>query len=156
MVCRRESRYIELGIMPAGVYRRVFVCGNIVLKIPRLRHFLEGMCSNRWEREMWQIWRPFFGWRTLCPVISGDPAGFLLVMSRAHQPVTQMDIVSLQDAYPSITAESKPEDYGRLAARVVAVDYGLPDVQLARDQRAYYRSFMAGDKPHFNGEGQDA
>lgn len=105
---------------------------------------------------MWRTWRPVFGWGTLCPVFFGDPFGFVLVMARAQQPIAHADIECLPDAYPDVTAESKSQDYGRVNGRVVAVDYGLPDPQLARHRREYYRSFITENKPHFNGEEQDA
>lgn len=102
--------------MPAGVFRRVLLLGGIAVKVPRLRQFTGGMRSNRWEREMWRTWKPYFGWNTLCPVLFADPAGVLLVMARAEQPISQAEVESLPDAYPGITAETKPQNYGRHAA----------------------------------------
>ena len=138
--------------MPAGVYRRVFLIGRFAVKLPRLRHFLGGLCSNRWEREMWRTWQPVFGWGTLCPVLFADPAGFMVVMPRAEQPVDAADVAALPDAYPGTTAELKPDDYGRLRGRVVAVDYGLPDPPLAKHRRDYYQSFVVENRSHFSGE----
>ena len=104
---------------------------------------------------MWRKWRPVFGWGTLCPVVLADPAGLLVVMSRTEQPVEDAELGTLPDAYPGITAELKARDYGHLAGRLVAVDYGLPDAALVRDRREYYNSFVIKNRPHFNGE-QDA
>ena len=138
--------------MPAGAYRRVFLLGGFALKVPRLCHFAGGLWSNRWEREMCRTWQPVFGWRILCPVLFSDPFGFLVVMPRAAQPIDFSEITSLPHAYPDIGAETKAEDYGRFQGRVVALDYGLPDGELVRERRAYYESFVAGNRPHFNGE----
>ena len=138
--------------MPAGVYRRVVFLGGVAVKRPRFRHFLGGLCSNRWEREMWRTWRPVFGWRTLCPVLFADPLGMVVVMPRATQPIEASDLATLPDAYPGITAELKAQDYGRLGERIVAVDYGLPEAWLVSDRREYYKSFVSEKRPHFNGE----
>jgi hypothetical protein len=145
-----------LGIMPAGAFRRVFTFGSIAVKVPRLRHVAGGMRANRWEAEMWRTWRPYFGWRTLCPVLLADPAGLVMVMARAEQPVSAADVETLPDAYPDITAETKVQDYGRYAGRVVAVDYGLWDAEDVAQRRDYYASFRSENKPHFSGEEQDA
>jgi hypothetical protein len=104
---------------------------------------------------MWSVWRPFFKWGTLCPVLFCDPLGLLLVMARAEQPVTLAEIQGLPDAYPGTTAEPKPDDHGRFKGRVVAVDYGLPR-DLVQKQRDYYSSFVSENRPHYNGEEQDA
>lgn len=104
---------------------------------------------------MWRKWRPVFRWGSLCPVVLADPAGFLVVMSRAQQPVEFAELSTLPDAYPSITAELKPQDYGHLFGRLVAVDYGLPDTEVTGARREYYEAFLKGNRPHFNGE-QDA
>ena len=141
--------------MPAGVFRSVFLIGEIAIKLPRLRHFLGGMRSNRWEREMWRTWRPYFGWSTLCPVLFSDPTGLVIVMCRAEQPITQAEVDSLPDAYPGITAEAKLQDYGRCGGRVVAVDYGLWDADQVAVRRDYYRSFATGTKAHFIREERD-
>lgn len=156
MLFRGFAGDIKLGLVQAGVFRRVFTFGSLAVKVPRLRHLAGGMRSNRWEREMWRIWRPYFGWRTLCPVLFADPAGLVLVMARAQQPVSRIEIESLPDAYPGITAETKSQDYGRYAGRVVAVDYGLWDARDVAERRRYYRQFESENRPHFSGEEQDA
>jgi hypothetical protein len=89
---------------------------------------------------MWRIWRPVFGWTNLCPVTFADPLGLLVVMPRAAQPVTFEEVVAATpDCYPDTTCETKPEDFGRLGDRVVALDYGLPDADMVCERRAYYR-----------------
>ena len=87
---------------------------------------------------MWRVWRPVFGWESLCPVIFADPLGFVVVMPRARQPVSREDVERLPDYYPDITAETKVEDHGRIGSAVVAIDYGLPDPDMVKDRRAYY------------------
>ena len=71
--------------MPRGVYRRVIVTGSIVWKLPRFKHFADGLRCNRWEREMWRHWRPLLQWETLCPVLFGDRLGLVLCRAPANQ-----------------------------------------------------------------------
>ena len=60
-------------------------------------------------------------------------------MPRATQPVTFADVVgATPDYYPDITSETKPEDFGRVGGRVLALDYGLPFADQVRERRAYY------------------
>ena len=124
--------------MPHGAYRQVVLMGEVAVKFPRLRYLGKGMRCNRWEREMWRVWRPVFGWNSLCPVLFADPLGFVVVMPRAEQPVTRDEVDGLPDYYPGTTSETKVEDHGRIDTGVVAVDYGLPDRDLVDDRRAYY------------------
>ena len=88
---------------------------------------------------MWNQWRPVFQWRTLCPVLFADPIGLLVVMARAAQPVTSAEVRALPDYYPNISAETKPEDYGRLGEEIVAVDYGIFSEDTLLEQRRYYQ-----------------
>jgi hypothetical protein len=138
--------------VPAGVYRRVFLVGGIAIKVPRLSQLLAGMRCNRWEREMWRTWRPFFRWNTLCPVLFADPVGVLVIMPRAQQPVDNAEVEGLPDAYPTITSESKAEDFDRLGGRVVALDYGIPYAAWVSERRLYFQDFATSARPHFNGE----
>ena len=129
--------------MRKGVFRRVLFVGNLALKVPRLRTLLAGMRCNRWEREMWQYWRPIFGWKNLCPIYVADPLGVLVIMPRAKQPVTFEDVVKATsgeyDYYPDITAETKTDDYGWVGNRILALDYGLPNAGMVVARRAYYK-----------------
>ena len=59
-------------------------------------------------------------------------------MSWASQPVSEEEIDALPDYYPSISAELKPDDYGRLKGNVVALDYGLWDKDTVNEKRNYY------------------
>ena len=127
--------------MPLGVFRRVFLVGNLAIKVPRLRRIREAMQCNRWEREMWRTWRLKFGWSHLCPIIYADRFGFVVVMPRAVKNAThdEIDGADPDDIYPSITAEAKPDDWGRVNGRVVALDYAeVIDAQMAAEKRAYY------------------
>jgi len=94
---------------------------------------------------MWKIWRPIFEWETLCPVLIADPLGIIVVMPRASQPVTHSEVDAMPDHYPDTTSETKVEDHGRIGDAVVSVDYGLPDREMVKSRRAYYRQ-KAGEK----------
>ena len=88
---------------------------------------------------MWRVWRPLFGWENLCPIIFADPLGLVVVMPRASQPVSFDDVkAGYGNYYPDITAETKPEDFGSINGRIVALDYGLFDADHVRTRRAYY------------------
>lgn len=125
--------------MPFGAFRHVILIGCIAVKIPRIRNAFSVLRCNRWEREMWRVWRPIFGWENLCPVKFADPLGVFVIMPRATQPVTFEEVVeATPDYYPDITSETKPEDFGRVDGRVLALDYGLPDADMVRQRREYY------------------
>jgi hypothetical protein len=129
--------------MPRGVFRRVLLIGPWAVKLPRWRNFSKGLRCNRWEREMWQVWQPHFNWTYLCPVLLADPAGLIVVMPRASQPVSDNEAeAAADDAHPSVNCESKAADHGRLGDRVVALDYGLPDEDMVLERRQYYGTFL--------------
>lgn len=131
--------------MPVGVFRRVCLLGRFAVKVPRLSNFRAGLCCNRWEREMWLKWRPKFGWGNLCPVLITAPFGLILIMRRAHQPVTFEDVEAAdKDCYPDIHVEYKPENWGRLGDRIVCVDYGIPFEQDVTERRRYLSKFPEG------------
>jgi hypothetical protein len=115
--------------MPLGNWRQVFLCGPYTVKIPRDEpdRAAGARCLNRWEAEMWTVWRPKFGWQHLCPVVWADKDGHVLVMQRA----TQAEIRAFEAAWmdsqsdPLPSAEDKPADWGHLDdGRLVVVDYG--------------------------------
>jgi hypothetical protein len=88
---------------------------------------------------MCKVWRPVYGWENLCPIIFADPLGVVVIMPRAQQPVTFEQVVAASpDYYPDITSETKPEDFGIVKNKVFALDYGLPDIDLVQERRAYY------------------
>jgi hypothetical protein len=130
--------------MPSGVYRRVILVWQFAVKVPHLHNALSGLRCNRWEREMWRVWRPAFGWKNLCPIEFSDPLGFIVVMPRATQPVTIEEVdEAIGDYYPDITSESKAADFGRVDGRVLALDYGLSDAKEIHKQRSLYIEHLA-------------
>ena len=109
--------------MPSGAFRHVILLGQIALKIPRIRTVSAALRCNRWEREVWRKWRRISGWENLCPIKFADPLGAFVVMARATQPVTREDVREADiDYHPGIDAECKPEDWGRVDGRLVALD----------------------------------
>ena len=75
------------------------------------------------------------------PIDSADALGLVVIMPRAVQPVTFDEVVAATpDYYPDVTAESKPEDHGRLGDQVVVLINGLPDAEMVNERRAYYTS----------------
>jgi hypothetical protein len=130
--------------MPNGAFRKVFLLGPWALKLPRIKNFAGGLRCNRWERETWDHWRPIFGWDGLCPILASDPIGLFVLMPRAFQPVSQAEADSaLPDHYPAVWCEGKPQDYGRLGARVVVLDYGIPYADFVVAQRCYLSGVAA-------------
>ena len=124
--------------MPVGTFRRVIPLGKFAIKIPRIRNLISGMRSNRWEREMWRIWRPKFRWKNLCPIMFADPLGLVVVMVRARQPVTPDQVyAAIPNDYPDIDCYDKAENFRRLDGRIVAIDYGLWDAAAVRKRRLY-------------------
>jgi hypothetical protein len=125
--------------VPCGNFRYVFLIGPFAVKVPRPRFALQGLCCNRWEREVWYRWRPVFRWENLCPIVFADPLGLVVVMPRAEQPVTDDEIkAATPDYFPEPTYEYKAQDFGRLNGRVVALDYGLPLEDTVSEARQYY------------------
>lgn len=130
-----------------GNWREVILEGRYAIKLPREERRAAAMCLNRWEREMWTVWRLQFGWQHLCPVVWSDPDGQILIMQRAIQNVTAAEIEAISEAetHPCVTCEFKPVDWGRLEdGRVVVVDYGYTcdseeEIML---QRAYYAEYI--------------
>jgi hypothetical protein len=130
--------------MPLGATRRVLLIGRYALKVPRLDTFRGALCANKWEREVWNVWQPIFGWQHICPVLFADPFGLLVVMPRCTQPVDQ-DVVdaSIEDHYPEVNHESKADDHGYLQGRIVVVDYGLPLPKMVENERRRYDQVAA-------------
>jgi hypothetical protein len=128
--------------LACGSFRCVVLVWRYAIKLPRPRAWRAGMCSNRWEREMWQHWRPIFDeWEgRLCPVLFADRRGLVVVMRRAKQPVNVADAHEWLMAipWPNTTGEPSLENAGWLNGRLVEVDYGLSDQELVEQRRAYY------------------
>lgn len=93
---------------------------------------------------MWRTWRPYFGWKTLCPIWFADPWGLIVTMPLAGATASQEQMEELEEADPNefllITAEGKSDDYRWLAGRLVVVDYGLNCEADVSERRTYYRS----------------
>ena len=88
---------------------------------------------------MWQVWRPVFGWPYLCPILFADSLGLVVVMPRAHQPVTFDEVKrATPDCYPEPSTEFKAADFGRVGGRVVALDYGIWSADVVKATRADY------------------
>lgn len=131
-----------------GNWREVILEGPYAIKLPRDERSQGAMCLNRWEAEMWSIWRPKFKWEYLCPVVWADPAGHVLVMERAIQDATETEIHGFveSEGHPPVSCEYKPEDWGHLEdGRLVVLDYGYAcdSEEEIRRQRAYYTGFPA-------------
>jgi hypothetical protein len=92
---------------------------------------------------MWRKWRLRFNWDCLCPILFADPFGFVVVMRRAQQPVTEEQIEEFvaDPLYPDVSCEWKPADCGLIDGRLVALDYGLPDEDSMAERREDYGRF---------------
>lgn len=128
--------------MLCGAYRCVFLLGNFAIKLPRITRLGKALRCSRWEREMWKVWRLTYGWEHLCPVYFSDPAGFMLVMYRAEQPVSVEDIERANSEeydhyYPDIHVEYKPENWGKIGNKILCLDYGLAESECVKKRRAY-------------------
>jgi len=110
-----------------GATRVVILAGSYAVKVPRpttWRTFLNGLLSNMQEREFSRT-----SWPELCPVLFSLPGGWLVVMPRC-QPLTcyeyndfdTREFIARSDGV--IPVEEKPDSFGWLEGRIVAVDYG--------------------------------
>ena len=110
-------------IVRSGVTRTVLLLGRWAVKLPCLhfgwRNFLQGLLANIQEREFGAA-----GWPELCPIVFSVPGGWLLVMPRAR-PMTAEEFGMLKlDAFTRVPVEAKPNSFGWLDGRIVAIDYG--------------------------------
>lgn len=129
-----------------GSTRWVVLTRWLAFKLPRLGS--RGRACNLWELNTWRVDAVrFAGWReVLCPVLWGDPWGWLLVMPRTA-PVTEEALqqgVWERDFDPSLPTEHKVADWGVLSdGRVVAHDYAMPalDPESERERRQYLDRF---------------
>ena len=127
--------------MPRGNWRRVLLIGPFAVKIPRKGRRQGAMCLNRWEHEMWTVWRPKFNWKHLCPVLWCAPTGAMLVMQRGTSDATEAEIRAIYGRfYPDVGCEDKCADWGHVDGRLVVFDYGyICDSEAAmQQQREYY------------------
>jgi len=110
-----------------GATRTVILIGKYAIKTPSIfawRLFLLGLLANMQEAIFSKT-----GWPELCPVLFSFPGGFLVVMRRAR-PISRTHYESIsyeqlvaKDHY-RVPAENKPDSWGVLDGRIVAVDYG--------------------------------
>jgi len=107
-----------------GSFRTVFVFGDVVVKVPRVRHwgaFIGGLAMNIQESLRYRYAEPG---EPLCPVIWSVPGGWLLVM-RYCEPVTLEELCDDERrTFAELGIELRPSNLGRLSdGRVVAIDY---------------------------------
>lgn len=111
----------------SGATRWVLLVGMVAIKMPRptgWSTFLRGLLSNMQERQFARA-----GWAELCPVLASLPGGWLVVMPRCR-PLTCYEFNVLDtEAFINqrdyvVPVEPKPDSFGWLNGRVVAVDYG--------------------------------
>lgn len=104
----------------SGRNRWVVLVGRWAVKFPSFRSwrdFLFGLINNMNEA----AWSAHPG---ACPVVASIPGGFAVVMPRCA-PVTWADLEALDHAqFAGLRVEHKPDSFGLLAGRIVAVDYG--------------------------------
>jgi hypothetical protein len=116
-----------------GITRIVILIGRWAIKVPCVRYsgqrwrcFLRGLLANMQERDVAAT-----GWPELCPVLFAVPGGLLIVMRRASaMSNTEWDafrydnFITLDGGRTLLPVENKPDSFGWLDGRVVAVDYG--------------------------------
>ncbi len=116
----------------------MILIGRYAIKLPKLTYgwqmFLQGLIANMQEA----AWRGT-DYPEMCPVIWSLPGGWCVVMRRAD-PLSEADWnafepprspCSMPDYIESWTggdyvvpAEMKPNSFGKLGGRIVAIDYG--------------------------------
>jgi hypothetical protein len=107
-----------------GKNRWVFLTKRYAIKFPNpttWRQVLFGVLNNLNERD-WCKGKP-----GACPVLWSAPGGLFIVMPRAEilddAAFARFDSQEFCLRH-GINAEHKPDSYGRLGDRIVAVDYG--------------------------------
>jgi len=117
-----------LEVATTGATRRVILTKRFALKIPacgKWRTLLLGLLANMQEREFATT-----KWPELAPVVASDQFGCFLIMPRVR--VMTRDEFARFDYHgfthradgSIVPAESKPDSFGWLNGRVVAIDYG--------------------------------
>ena len=122
-----------------GLTREVFLVGEYAIKLPSFRAwrlFLSGLQANLQERAFSGISEK------LCPVLWGDPLGFVIVMPRCSpvprhhaaafdedEPYFVSDEewgewINIQGEESQLPVENKCSSFGLLKGKLVAVDYG--------------------------------
>jgi hypothetical protein len=107
-----------------GANRWVLLVGFYAFKFPypsTWRQVLFGILNNLNERD-WSRTKP-----GTCPVLWSSPCGIVIVMPRVEildeEQFLQFDSKAFCREH-GLNAEHKPDSYGRLGDRIVAVDYG--------------------------------
>lgn len=116
-----------------GITREVLLLGPVALKFPSARSwrlFLQGLLANMQEKRFSHVSK------NLCPVTTILPGGFCNAMPRVL-PLSEADFSRLWDNDGAPMARlivdnqtelpiefSKPDSFGWLNGRIVAVDYG--------------------------------
>lgn len=106
-----------------GRNRWVLLIGSYAVKFPSPRcwqDFLFGLLNNLREARDGSL-------PGRCPVVARFPLGLVIVMRRAV-PLDEREFASFH-AYEfcrehGISAEQKPDSFGKLNGRIVALDYG--------------------------------
>ena len=108
-----------------GRNRWVVLTRLYAVKVPspiRWRDFLFGLLNNMREAETSHL-------PGRCPVIAKVPLGLAIVMPRV-QIMSSGEFAAFDAAafckMHGISAEHKPDSFGRLCGEIVAVDYGWP------------------------------
>ena len=111
-----------------GVSRTVFLAGKYAIKIPSCREyrmFLHGLLAN-----MQEVVFSKTGWPELCPICFYLPLGLMVIMPRC-EPMLDKDFqnfdyekFTVHDDYTLTYIENKPDSFGILNGKVVAIDYG--------------------------------
>lgn len=110
-----------------GVTRTVVLVGRWALKFPSMcewRLFLLGLLANMQEARFSRAELP-----ELCPVLWSIPGGWLIVMPRVREMTSDefesFDVGAFinKETYV-VPVERKPDSFGWLDGRVVAIDYG--------------------------------
>lgn len=99
--------------------RTVLLAGSWAFKIPSFRSwdgFLRGLLANMQEAEF-----SLTEWPELCPVSFSIPLGLLVVMPYCR-PLSEEEWPDRGEYM--VPVEMKPDSFGILEGRIVAVDYG--------------------------------
>ena len=111
-----------------GSNRWTVLAGRFAFKVPNpssWRSLLYGLLNNMNERWTANVAEG----ENHCPVQFAIPGGFLNIMPRC-QPLNDSDWQDFESCAPdfagALQVEQKPDSFGKLNGRIVAVDYGIP------------------------------
>src|SRR3954452_23414700 len=111
-----------------GSNRWTVLAGRFALKVPNpssWRSLLYGLLNNM--NEQWAA--SVAEGQSHCPVRLYIPGGFLNVMPRC-EPLNDADWREFAGCLPAfaggLEVEQKPDSFGKVGGRIVAVDYGIP------------------------------